>query len=113
MNTIDHSKNLPFAITLCNSDGIITYMNDRSLETFKEDGGEKLIGQNLFDCHSEKSKIQLKEMFKDEKENFYTIQKGGRKKMIYQFPVYSDEQFTGFGEISIVIPEEMPHFNRD
>jgi c-di-AMP phosphodiesterase-like protein len=113
MNANDYSQNLPFGITLCNSDGIIEYMNDKSKEIFKEDGGEKLVGKNLFDCHSQKSKMQLQDMFAEKKENFYTIQKKGKKKLIYQFPLFEGEKFTGFGEISIVIPEEMPHYIRD
>lgn len=112
MNSKDTAKNLPFALTICNAEGIIEYMNDKSLKTFEEDGGEKLIGQNLFGCHSEQSLKKLKEMFKEEKENIYTIEKKEKKKMIYQFPLYEEDKFSGFGEISIVIPEEMPHFKR-
>ncbi len=45
--------------------------------------------------------------------NVYTIEKHGKKKLIYQTPWYRDGKYAGFIELSLVIPEEMPHFIRD
>ena len=44
-------KEIDIAITVCGKDGIILSMNDKALSTFKDDGGEKLIGTNVLDCH--------------------------------------------------------------
>ena len=43
----------------------------------------------------------------------YTITKNGRKKMIYQTPWRIDGQVKGLVEISFVLPDEMPHYDRD
>lgn len=104
---------LPAAVTVCDPDGIILEMNQRSAQTFANDGGMELIGQNLYDCHPEPSRTRLREMMANQQTNIYTIQKNGVKKLIYQSPWYKDGVFAGFVEMSIILPENMPHFNRD
>lgn len=106
-------KNFPGAITVCNSEGIILEMNEAACEVFREDGGEKLIGTNLFKCHPEKARFQLEELMAKRQANVYTIEKHGKKKLIYQTPWYQDGKYAGFMELSLVIPKEMPHFIRD
>ena len=44
--------------------------------------------------------------------NCYTIDKQGVKKMIYQTPWRRDGKVCGMVEISMVIPQEMPHYVR-
>ena len=39
------------AITVCDRDGIVVYMNDLSKTQFDSDGGESLVGKCLIDCH--------------------------------------------------------------
>jgi hypothetical protein len=106
-------KSFPGAITLCNKDFIITYMNEKSILTFKEDGGEKLLGTNLLDCHKEESKKEILGIKDGEKPNVYTIEKKGVKKLIYQTPLFEDSEYSGMVELSLEIPFDMPHFNRD
>ena len=48
------------AVTVCDSDGIILYMNRKSRETFASHGD--LIGKNLFDCHSPESSAKIRHM---------------------------------------------------
>jgi transcriptional regulator with PAS, ATPase and Fis domain len=106
-------KQLPFAVTACDLDAKIIYMNDKSAATFKNYGGTELIGKSLFDCHGEKSAEQIKGLLKNGTTNSYTIEKNGLKKLIYQCPWYKDDKIAGLVEISLVIPEEMPHFVRN
>jgi PAS domain S-box-containing protein len=106
-------KEFPSAITICDKKGIITYMNDKSIETFQNDGGEKLIGKNVLDCHPEPSRTQLEEMLNTEKTNVYTIEKNGVKKLIYQTPFYENGEYKGFVEMSIEIPYELENFKRN
>lgn len=103
---------LPFPITVCAKDGIITYMNSRSIEMFKDDGGDGLIGSNVLDCHPEPSRTQLESMLKEQTTNCYTIEKKGKKKIIYHAPMYKEGIYDGFVEISFEIPEQMQHFIR-
>ena len=45
--------------------------------------------------------------------NAYTIEKRGVRKRIYQAPRFRDGAFQGLVELSLEIPESMPHFVRD
>jgi transcriptional regulator with PAS, ATPase and Fis domain len=102
----------PSAITVCEKDGTIVFMNDKSKKTFEKDGGEKLIGSNVLDCHPEPSKTKLFKMLQQGKANSYTIEKNGIKKLIHQSPWFENKEYKGFVEISIEIPSAMPHFKR-
>lgn len=105
------TKELPFAITVCDKDGNILEMNDKSRKTF-EKWGTDLIGANLLQCHPEPAKSKLVAMLETPKINAYTIEKNGIKKLIYQSPWYDGEVFMGFVELSLEIPFEMSNFVR-
>jgi transcriptional regulator with PAS, ATPase and Fis domain len=113
MSMNDWIKAFPGAVTVCDADGRIVAMNDRSIEVFAADGGAKLLGAGVLDCHPEPSRTKLKKMMAERRTNVYTIQKGGKKKLIYQAPWFKDGVYAGFVELSIEIPWDMPHFNRD
>lgn len=105
-------KNFPAAITVCDEKAIITEMNDTSVKVFENDGGKSLIGTNLLDCHPEPSKSELIEIMEQKRINVYTIEKDGKKKLIYQTPNYVNGEYKGFVELSIPLPDEMRHFVR-
>jgi len=103
---------VPFAITVCDTKGIVLEMNEKSALTFSKDGGKTLIGKSLLDCHSEKSKTMIVEMMQSEMVNIYTIEKNGQKKLIYQCPWYAEGKMAGLVELSLVLPNDIPHFVR-
>jgi len=109
---VEWFKHVPYAVTICDAEGILLDMNERAAATFEADGGRGLIGKNLIDCHPEPSRSALLELLREQKQNLYTIQKGEIKKLIVQTPWYNDGEFAGLVELSIVLPEEMPHFIR-
>lgn len=104
---------LPAAITVTDANGIILEMNAASREVFAADGGEALLGRNVLDCHPEPARTETARLYAERRANHYTISKGGRRKIIHQLPWYKDGVFAGLVELSIPIPEEMPHFDRD
>jgi transcriptional regulator with PAS, ATPase and Fis domain len=106
-------KNFPSAITVCDPNGVVLEMNDKAAKSFQEDGGYDLIGKNLLDCHPEPSLTKLKQLLETQSQNVYTIEKNGIKKLIYQVPWFKDGRYSGFVELSLEIPFEMPHFVRD
>ena len=100
------------AITVCDLEGKVIFMNERSRATFDKDG-RTMLGQNLMPCHSEKSQEKIRHMIATDTVNCYTIDKQGVKKMIYQTPWRdSDGNVRGMVEISMVIPQDMPHYIR-
>jgi sensor histidine kinase regulating citrate/malate metabolism len=104
---------LDAAITICDKKGIIVYMNRKAIESFAKEGGKKLIGTSLIECHPGESRNILTEMLKSGKENIYSIEKNGVKKLIIQKPVHEHGDYAGLMEMSIVIPSEMPHHIRN
>lgn len=106
-------QEFPASITVCDPQGIIVEMNDRAVKTFQDQGGEKLIGTNLLDCHPEPARTKTQRLLETRQPNVYTIEKGGVKKLIYQAPWYKEGRYAGFLELSLEIPAQMPHFIRD
>ena len=85
------------AVTVCDKTGKIIDMNEQSRQVNLKPGQE-LIGSNVLDCHPEPARSMLD-----------TIEKNGRKKLIYQIPWYEKGEYMGFLELSMVIPFEMEH----
>jgi transcriptional regulator with PAS, ATPase and Fis domain len=106
-------KGFPGAITISDTQGIVLEINDASEKVFEEDGGREIIGKNMLACHPGPARTKLEKMMKNQETNIYTIEKNGRKKIIYQTPWYKDGKYAGFVELAFEIPFEMPHFLRD
>ncbi len=112
MTNIDWAKEFPGAVTICDTNGIILYMNKKSEEVNKDFGGKSLIGKSLFDCHQPRSCEIIRQIIATQQANNYTIEKKGKKKFINQSPWYQNGTIAGLVEISLEIPEQMPHFIR-
>lgn len=106
---MDYFKEVNLAVTICDKEGKILEMNDKSRKTFLKPGQEDLIGKNVLDCHPEPAHSLLADMLQNPRTNVYTIEKKGVKKLIYQTPWYVEGEFMGFMELSMEIPFEMKH----
>ena len=113
MSTDNWANRATIAVTVTDANGIITEMNPASIATFASEGGAKLIGSDVLGCHPEPSRTKLASMYKAHQPNHYTIRKNGQKKIIHQLPLFQDGVFGGYVEISIPIPDHLPHFDRD
>lgn len=105
-------KGFPCSITVSDREGRILELNDAAAQAYAADGGLELIGQNMLDCHPAGARKKLEEMMAGCQTNVYTIEKNGKKKLIYQAPWYQDGVYAGFVEFAIELPEHMPHFIR-
>jgi PAS domain S-box-containing protein len=105
-------QELDVAFTFSDREGKILYMNDKASITFEKYGGESLIGKNLLECHPEPSRSKLEGMLQAAEPNCYTVEKKGVKKLIYQGPWQEEGHYMGFVEISIVMPDNLPHHVR-
>ncbi len=111
MEDFKWAEQMNCAVTVCDKEGIVLYMNERARATFAKRGD--MIGRSLMPCHSERSRAIIAHMLATGESNSYTISKNGQRKMIYQTPWREDGEVAGLVEISMVIPDEMPHYNRD
>jgi PAS domain-containing protein len=105
-------KEFPGAVTVCDPQGIILEMNDAAARSYAADGGEKLIGSNMLDCHPPAARDKLEAIMESRRPNIYTIEKKGVHKLVYQVPWTRDGEYAGFMEILLETPAEMPHFVR-
>lgn len=105
------AEGLNCAVTVCDAEGIVLYMNAKSRETFAKSGDMR--GRSLIPCHSPRSQAIIADMLATGRSNCYTIEKQGVRKMIYQTP-WRDEsgKIAGLVEISMVLPEDLPHYVR-
>lgn len=106
MNGID------VAVTVCDRQGVIVYMNDKSVRTFAADGGKALLGKNLMACHPEPARRKILDIMAAGTSNSYTIEKNGVKKLIHQVSWFENGALAGLVEFSLVIPLDLPHFVR-
>jgi len=112
VNPQSWADGLPAAVTVTDAEGTIVYMNEAAREVFAADGGSALIGTSVFACHPEPALSKALELYATRRPNHYTIAKQGRKKVIHQLPWYAEGRFGGFVEISIPVPQTLPHFDR-
>lgn len=109
----DWAFSMNCAVTVADADCNIIYMNERSRQTFANRGGAELIGHNLMEYHNENSKAIIRRLLAEGGTNAYTIEKEGMKKMIFQTAWFDAEgKVAGLVELSMVIPEDMPHYIR-
>jgi transcriptional regulator with PAS, ATPase and Fis domain len=109
---MDWLKSVQTSITVCDSTGMILYMNERAIKTFEKDGGAALVGKNLMDCHPAPAAEKLLKLMEQKTSNTYSIEKNGVKKLIHQAPWFDEGRFGGLVEFSIELPAEIPHFLR-
>ncbi len=112
MNDMNYFKEINVAVTVCDKEGKIIGMNDKSRKTFLKPGAPELLGKNVLDCHPEPARSKLARMLQNQETNAYTIEKNGVKKLIYQTPWYENGEYKGFMELSMEIPEELKHYVR-
>jgi len=115
--------NLPFpdwitrfegAVTVCDADLKIVYMNETALKMFSRADGASPIGSDLMACHNENSRRIIAGLLKDGGSNIYTVEKRGVRKLIHQSAFCeADGAICGLVELSVVLPENMPHHLRD
>ena len=110
---LDWLETLPAAVTVSDKEGNIIDMNTQSAEVFQKHGGKALIGKHLHNYHQSRSVDIMKTMLTEGSTNIYTIEKHGKKKLIFQAPWFKEGETAGLVEISFVLPADMPHYVRD
>ena len=102
-------EEFPGAVTVCDRTGVILAMNARARAM---EPGKELIGRNLLDCHPEPARSKLAALLASGERNVYTVERAGRRKLLYQSPWYEGGAYAGLVELSLELPAELPHFVR-
>jgi sensor histidine kinase regulating citrate/malate metabolism len=110
---MDWIKDFSVAVVLCDTKGVITYLNDQAVAMYEPFGGKALLGKSVFECHKQQaSNDKMIEIMQTRKPHVYTTERKGVKRLIYQTPHIVNDEVIGIIELAIVIPYEMPHFVR-
>ena len=92
---IDFLKEADIAMTVCDREGRIIYMNNQSKEVNQKPGTD-LMGKNILDCHPEPARSLLVRMMENGEKHVYTIEKNSlvrRRKIhglcraVYDYPL--------------------------
>jgi sensor histidine kinase regulating citrate/malate metabolism len=110
---MDWIKDFSVAVVLCDTKGVITYLNDAAVAMYAPFGGRALLGKSVFECHKQKSSNDImNEIMQTRKTHTYTTERNGVKRLIHQAPHIVNDEVVGIIELAIIIPFEMPHFVR-
>lgn len=105
------AETVDFAVTVCDKDAKILFMNQKSRETFARHGD--IIGHDLMLYHPPHAREMILKMLSEGISNTYTIEKNGLHKLIHQTPWRDEEgNVAGLVEISVVVPADAPHYVR-
>ena len=102
----DFFKYVEPAVTVCDTECVIVYQNEKSVAVNGDMRGKCMLG-----CHNDRSRGIIARILSD-------ISKKGQRKLIHQTPWYKDaadgsgRTVAGIVELSVVIPEKMPHYDR-
>jgi PAS domain-containing protein len=101
------------AVTVCDLEGTVMYMNERAARTFAAGGGKALLGKTLWACHPAAAREKIRRIMESGSANTYTIEKDGVRKLVHQVPWRENDVVAGLVEFSLVIPALVPHFVRN
>lgn len=107
----DWAKEMNCAVTVCDADCNIIYMNDLSRATFASYGAD-LVGRNLMEFHVGRSQDIIRRLLAEGGEQQLYNQQAGTSQLIYQTAWRKDGEVAGLVELSIVLPDDMPHYDR-
>jgi transcriptional regulator with PAS, ATPase and Fis domain len=110
-NAVQWWKEFPGAVTVCDRDGVILEMNRKAVTTLGN--GKSLVGTNILDCHPEPARSKVRALLSSGRTNVYTIEKKGVRKLIYQSPWFENGEMRGLVELSLELPDPLPHHVRD
>jgi len=101
-------EGFPGEITVCDRKGTILALNKMAVNSFRNLGGKKLVGSNLFDCHPEPARTKLKRLMRSRRVNVYTVRKGRFTKLVMQAPWLRGRRYSGFVEIDLRLTAKIP-----
>ena len=99
-------EGLRASVTIADQDFQITFMNDRSCAYFAEDGGAKLVGKNLLDCHNAEQTAVIRDAYARYRAGdltptrYYRAQhEDSAPESIVHIPLIVEGQFRGIAEL--------------
>jgi PAS domain-containing protein len=112
VDNLEWFEQLPCAVTVCDQNYVILYMNNRAAEVSSKEGGKALVGKNLMDCHPPEAQEKLRKVMTSGRPNVYTTEKKGARKLVYQCHWRKGRRVGGLVELSFELPRDLPNHVR-
>ena len=112
VGNLEWFEQLPCAVTVCDKNYTILYMNVKAAEVSSKEGGKALVGKSLMDCHPPEAQNKLKKVMASGRPNVYTTEKRGTKKLVYHCHWKKRGRVAGLVELSFELPSDMSNFVR-
>jgi DUF438 domain-containing protein len=106
-------EHLPCAVTVCDRNYTIRYLNEAAAMANAESGGKALIGKSLLDCHPPRARRTLRKVMASGEPHVFTTERKGVKKMVYEAHWTSGGKVGGMVEVSFQIPRKVRNLVRD
>ena len=106
-NDIPWADEIDGAVTVCDTAGTGLYQNRRPIPV----NGD-VRGRSLPPRPNERPRAIIRRLLDEGGRNVYTIEKRGVRKLIYQTVWREKGEVRGLVELSLEIPETMPHYIR-
>lgn len=106
-------NSFPAEIIVCDPDGNIVEMNQKAILLYQEEGGEAMVGRNIFDHHEEPSRSQVKSVVNQRKTTIYTAEQGGNKKLVCIAPWFQQDEYAGFTLLVLDLPAHLKNIIKD
>ena len=111
MKAPDWLEGFAGAVVVSDRKGRIIYMNQAARLNFRKEGGERLLGSSLFDCHNASSCAMIRSMLSSGISHAYTVQNKTGSRLVAQYPWYEGDEIGGV--IEITFPCSVPLSHRD
>ena len=108
----DWLEQLPCSMMVCDRKYTILYLNERAAKDHAEDGGRALVGKDLMDCHPPEAQDKLREVLASGIPNVYTIERKGKRKLVYQCQWKKKGRVGGLVQLVIELPPSLPNHKR-
>ena len=102
-------EKLPCSVMICDKNYKILYMNEMSAKDHAKDGGKKMVGTDLMDCHPLEAQAKMRKMLTSAQPNVYTMQWKKKKKLVYQCQWKRGRSVGGLFQLVFKIPEDIPN----
>lgn len=106
-------EDCPFPIKACDKDANLVFINGKAAKNAEKLGGKSLVGKNILAFHKPQSQEKLKKLIAEGSCNVYSIEKKGKKSLVYQLPWIEGGKVCGMVEMTLPLPDDIPHYVRD
>lgn len=106
-------KEFPARLVVIDKNYTIIDLTEQAARVLSPGGGPDLMGLSVLDCHPEQARAKLLELIQERKTNIYIYTREGQKYLVVQAPWTISGEFAGYFDLTIKLPANLPHFDRD